>query len=218
MSSCLDSRGWIDVSVPIRNGMVRWPRDSKVRVRRSLDMARGDDVNLTVVSMGAHAGTHVDAPVHFLRSGRGIDEMPLSAMIGPARVIEIRDPESIKVEELRPHRIRRGERILFKTRNSTRCWGTYRFVKDFVCVSLDAARLLASRRVRTIGVDYLSVGCFEKDNHQTHITLLKAGVWLIEGLDLSQVGPGKYDLLALPLRLEGCDGAPARVLIRQISD
>jgi arylformamidase len=196
--------------------MAHWPGDPGVKVKRRLDMDDGDEVNLSTISMGAHTGTHMDAPVHFIRSGKAIDQMPLSSVIGPARVIEIRDPESIKVAELRPHRVRRGERILFKTVNSKRCWRTDNFVKDYVYVSLEAARLLAARRVRSVGIDYLSVGGFKKDGHETHIALLKAGVWLIEGLDLSQVTAGRYDLFALPLRIDGADGAPARVLLRKI--
>jgi arylformamidase len=196
--------------------MAHWPGDPSVKVKRRLDMDHGDDVNLSTISMGAHTGTHMDAPVHFIRSGKAIDRMPLASVIGPARVIEIRDPESIEVEELRSHRVRRGERILFKTVNSERCWRTDSFFRDYVHISLEAARLLAARRVRSVGVDYLSVGGFKKDSHETHIVLLKAGVWLIEGLDLSQVRAGRYDLLALPLKIEGGDGAPARVLVRKI--
>lgn len=207
----------MDVSVPLRTGMVHWPRDPGARIKRRLDMDRGDDVNLSVISMGAHTGTHMDAPVHFIPRGEAIDRMPLSAVIGPARVIGVRDRESIKVGELRPHRIRRGERILFKTVNSKRCWDSDKFIKDYVHISLEAARFLAARRVSTVGIDYLSVGDFEKHSHEIHITLLKAGIWLIEGLDLSRVRPGSYDMIALPLRIEGCDGAPARVVLRKSS-
>ena len=217
MASRLDSRGWMDVSVPLRTGMVHWPRDPGARIKRRLDMDRGDDVNLSVISMGAHTGTHMDAPVHFIPRGKGMDRMPLSAVIGPARVIEIRDRRSINVGELRPHRIRRGERILFKTLNSKRHLYTERFVKDYVHVSLEAARFLAAKRIRTVGIDYLSVGDFERHSHEIHITLLKAGIWVIEGLDLSGVKAGAYDLIALPLRIEGCDGAPARVVLRRSS-
>jgi len=214
MPSRLDSRGWMDVSIPIRSGMVHWPGDPSVRVRRRLNMDGGDDVNLSTISMGAHTGTHMDAPLHFVRSGKSIDQMPLSAIIGSARVIQIKDPELIKVEELRPHRLHRGERVLFKTVNSHRCWRTDTFVKNYVHISLEAGRFLAARRVRAVGVDYLSVGGFKKDSHETHIALLRAGVWLIEGLDLSRVKAGRYDLIALPLRIEGSDGAPARVLLK----
>ncbi len=112
------SSGWIDVSVPLRDGMVRWPDNPPIRITRTQDMERGDDCNVMKVSLGVHSGTHMDAPVHFLSKGAGIDGMPLSVAVGPARVIGIRDRQSITPDELRPHRIRRGERILFKTRNS----------------------------------------------------------------------------------------------------
>lgn len=205
---------WIDITVSIRDGMVRWPDNPPVRVMRLLDMQRGDDCTLTALSLGVHSGTHMDAPMHFLPKGRGIDAMPLSATIGPARVIEIKDRKSITPEELRPHRIRRGERILFKTRNSPRCWKTDRFLKDFVYLSEAAAHWLVARRVRTVGIDYLSVAGFESDTLAIHTTLLRAGIWIIEGVNLSNVRPGSYDLLCLPLKIAHSEGAPARALIR----
>lgn len=194
--------------------MVRWPDNPPVRVMRLLDMQRGDDCTLTALSLGVHSGTHMDAPMHFLPKGRGIDAMPLSATIGPARVIEIKDRKSITPEELRPHRIRRGQRILFKTRNSPRCWKTDRFLKDFVYLSEAAAHWLVARRVRTVGIDYLSVAGFESDTLAIHTTLLRAGIWIIEGVNLSNIRPGSYDLLCLPLKIAHSDGAPARALIR----
>lgn len=208
--------GWIDVSVAFRTGMVHWPDNPPIRITRILDMEHGDACTLSKISMGAHSGTHMDAPVHFLRGGKGLDEMPLSAVIGPARVIAIRDPDCIRVEELRPHRIRRGERILFKTRNSARVWKTDGFIKEFVYLSTEAGRYLAARRVRTVGVDYLSVGGYKKNGPEVHRALLKAGIWIIEGLDLLRVRPGEYDLICLPLKIAHSDGAPARAVLRQI--
>lgn len=216
MASVISGRGWIDVSVPLHAGMVRWPGDPRVKIERRLSMDRGAPGNLSSISMGAHTGTHMDAPLHFLRSGKGIDELPLSAVMGPARVIEIKDAESIKVEELKGHRIRKGERVIFKTLNSSRCWKTDRFIEDYVYISKEAAKMLAARRVRSLGVDYLSVGGYKSDGMQVHRTLLKAGIWLIEGLDLGRVKAGGYELIALPLRIRACDGAPARVLLRRV--
>jgi len=129
-------------------------------------------------------------------------------------VIEIRDPESIKPVELRPYQIQRGERVLFKTRNSTRCWHTDDFVEDFVYISQEAARYLAVQQVQAIGVDYLSVGGFFTDGLETHHALLEAGIWIIEGLNLSEVEPGIYELICLPLKIEESDGAPARAILR----
>jgi len=208
------TEAWIDVSVPLRTGMVHWPDNPPVSIERLLDIERGDVANVSKLSMGAHTGTHMDAPIHFFRTGRGLDTMPLTATIGRARVIEIRDPESIKPEELRPHRIQRGERVLFKTRNSARCWQTDDFVEDFVYISQEAARYLAAKQVQTIGVDYLSVGGFFKDGVETHHALLEAGIWIIEGLNLANIAPGMYELVCLPLKIQGSDGAPSRAILR----
>jgi arylformamidase len=208
---------WIDVSVPVRTGMVHWPDNPPVSVERMLDIERGDGCTVSKVSLGVHTGTHMDAPLHFLQNGVGIDAMPFSATLGPARVIEIRDAVSIKAAELAEHDIRRGERILFKTLNSTRCWHTDEFVEDFVYIARDAAAFLAEQGVQTVGVDYLSVGGFREDGVETHTALLGGGVWVIEGLNLSQVQPGMYELICLPLRLMHADGAPARAILRPLT-
>ncbi len=207
---------WIDVSVPLRTGMVRWPDNPPVSIERMLDIEHGDLANVSKLSMGAHTGTHMDAPLHFFRTGKGIDTMPLTATIGRARVIEIRDPESIKPEELGSYQLRRGERILFKTRNSARCWQTDDFVEDFVYISQEAARYLAVQQIQTVGVDYLSVGGFFKDGVETHYALLEAGIWIIEGLNLSKVAPGIVELICLPLKIERSDGAPSRAILRVV--
>lgn len=207
---------WIDISVPLRDGMVHWPGDPPISIKRVKDMEQGDTVNLSMIAMGAHSGTHIDAPLHFIQQGEGVDEMPLDATVGRARVIEIRDPESIKPEELLRHHIRRGERILFKTRNSSSAWQTNVFVEDFVFISDEAASFLVERGVRIVGVDYLSVGSFKRGGSHVHKILLRAGIWIIEGLDLSQVSHGNYELICLPLKLKQGDGAPARAILRRI--
>jgi arylformamidase len=205
---------WIDISVPLHTGMVHWPDNPPVKIERMLDLERGDTANVSSISMGAHTGTHVDAPRHFLRDGKSIHEVPFSALIGPARVIEFAATQAITVDDLRPHDIQPGERLLFKTLNSTRNWRTDEFVKDFVYVSQQAARYLASQKVQTVGVDYLSVGGYVSDGPETHHALLSAEVWIIEGLNLSQVRPGTYELVCLPLRIADADGAPARAVLR----
>ena len=207
---------WIDISVPLRNAMVHWPGDPSVTIKRIKDMEHGDTANLSEISMGAHSGTHVDAPLHFIQQGQGVDKMPLDIMVGRARVIEILDTESIKSEELLRHRILCGERILFKTTNSSHVWHTDEFIEDFVFISDDAALFLAERGVRLVGVDYLSVGSFNRGGSYVHRTLLSGGVWIIEGLNLLGVKQGKYDLICLPLKLGDSDGAPARAILRPL--
>ncbi|MDP2932204.1 MAG: cyclase family protein [Chloroflexota bacterium] len=208
--------GWIDVSVPLRDAMVHWPGDPPVIIKRVTDVARGDSHTLSEISLGSHTGTHIDAPVHFLRQGMGIDRMPADITVGRARVIEIKDAETVKPGELAGYRLRAGERILFKTQNSGRVWRTDNFVEDFVYISKEAADFLAKRRLRVVGIDYLSVGGYHHDGAYVHRALLGSGVWLIEGLDLSGVAPGSYDLACLPLKIEGGDGAPARAFLRPV--
>lgn len=211
------SHDWIDISVPLHTGMAHWPDNPPVQIERFLDTRRGDAANVSKLSLGAHTGTHMDAPVHFIPTGKGIDTLPLTATIGLARVLEITDPESIKPTELQPYHIEKGERILFKTRNSSRCWQTDDFIEDFVYISQEAARYLAAQQVQTVGVDYLSVGGYRKDGSETHGALLAAGIWIIEGLNLAAVQPGTYELICLPLKIEGCDGAPARAVLRAVA-
>jgi arylformamidase len=212
-----DRSAWIDVSVPLVDGMAHWPDNPPVRIERVLDMRRGDGANVSCISMGVHTGTHMDAPVHFRDDAPGIDRMPLDAVLGRARVLAIRDPEAVRVAELVKNHVRRGERILLKTRNSPRAWQAQGFVEDFVHLSTEAAEWLAAHGVRTVGVDYLSVGGFLAGNGAAvHRALLNAGVWVIEGLDLSRVPPGPCDLICLPLKVMLSDGAPARAIVRPL--
>lgn len=211
-------QGWIDVSVPIRSGMVHWPDDPEVEVDRIADLAEGYPINLTQIGMSAHTGTHIDAPLHVVADGPGIEQMPLAAVVGRARVIEIASTKAIEPHELADKDIQAGERILFKTVNSQRCWAVKQFMEDYVGVSPAAAEYLVGKRVRTVGIDYLSIGGYGQDGEETHQILLHAGVWVIEGLDLSPVEAGTYEMVCLPLRLVGAEGAPARAIVRRISD
>ncbi len=204
---------YIDISVTLKSGMAHWPGDPDVKIHRVKDMNKGAGNNLSQLSMSAHAGTHMDAPLHFIRAGKSLDKMPLEATVGPARVISIKDKKAITVAELKGKRIRAGERVLFKTLNSSRCWKGNMFKKNFVYITPDAAQYLADRKVQTVGVDYLSVGGFYEGGRETHLAFLNAGIWLIEGLDLSKAKEGKYQLICLPLKILNSDGAPARAVL-----
>lgn len=209
--------GFIDVSVPIRAGMPHWPDNPPVAVDRIFDLAHGHPATVSRISLGVHTGTHMDAPSHFLAGAPGIDRMPLDATIGRARVIQIRDPQRVRVKELEKHRVRRGERILLRTCNSPRVWKTAHFVEDFVHLTPEAAEWFADRGVRALGVDYLSVGGFlDRSGEAVHHALLNAGIWIIEGLDLTRVPPGPCELICLPLKVLDGDGAPARAIIRPL--
>jgi arylformamidase len=207
---------WIDISVTIKSGMAHWPDNPEIVVGKMLDMEKGDVCNVSTLSMGSHTGTHMDAPLHFIRNGKSLDKMPLEATIGPCRVVEIKDQESVKLAEIQGMKFKPGERILFKTPNSRRSWKTDNFDEDFVYISKEAATFLAKSKVMTVGIDYLSVGGFRKDGVETHHALLGAGIWIIEGLNLAKVGPGRYELCCLPLKVLNSDGAPARAALREL--
>ena len=209
---------WIDISLPFHTNMWHWPTDPPARAERIKDRDKGDPVSLMEIQWVDHTGTHIDAPLHFIAGGKTIDQMPMNATVGRARVIEIKDTESIKVEALVPYNIRRGERILFKTLNSSKYFPDDSFFEDYVYIDPPAAHYLVERGVRVVGIDYISVGSFrhQQKNGETHQTLLNSGVYIIEGLNLSKVKPGRYELLCLPILLERGDAGPARAILRPI--
>jgi arylformamidase len=193
----------IDVSVPIRTGMVTYPDDPEVRLERVSSIPDGAVANLTRIDMGAHSGTHVDAPVHFIEGAPGAEQLPLDALLGQCVVVETGGLTEADVAAAPPG----AARVLFKTPNSE-LWASDEFPDHFARLDGAAARMLLEREVRLVGVDYLSVG-----DEEAHHVLLEAGVVPIEGLDLRRVGPGEYFLVCAPLKLVGSDGAPARVLL-----
>jgi arylformamidase len=207
---------WIDISTPLRNGMAHWPGDRPFELRCESGMSQGAEYNLSSFSTSAHVGTHMDAPLHFLAGGASMDALPLDVVIGRARVLGIQDPERIRTRELDGYRIQAGERILFRTANSRRAWGDEPFDTRFVAFAAEAAEYLAQIRPALVGVDYLSVGAFESDGAETHRALLGAGIWVVEGLNLHHVQPGEYELVCLPLRMAGAEGAPARAALRRV--
>ena len=205
---------WIDISIPLHDGLVPWPGDEPFRLERVCDLDRGDFCTFSTFATSAHAGTHVDAPLHFLQGGPAVDAMPIEATVGPARVIAMDSPRLIGPEDLREHRIRAGDRLLLKTSNSTRDRQAAEFYEDYVALSPEGARYLASRRVRSVGTDGPSIGPPSDDMAETHRVLFTAGIWIIEGLDLSRAPEGRCDLVCLPLRIVNADGAPARAILR----
>jgi arylformamidase len=196
----------IDVSVAIRPGMVTYPGDPDVKLERVLSIDRGDLANVSRLDCGVHTGTHIDAPIHFVRGGAGAEALPLDVLVGPARVVDATALERLDADSLALLELD-AERILLKTRNSE-LWERETFAEDFLSFTGDGAAYLVERGVRLIGIDYLSVG-----GEEAHHALLGAGVVAVEGLDLRRAEPGDYQLVCAPLKLVGSDGAPARVLL-----
>jgi arylformamidase len=203
----------LDVSRPIFTGMPIYPRNPPVEIAPAKRIARGDSSNVSLLTLGSHTGTHVDAPLHMDDAGAGVDEVSLDAMIGPALVIDIADDvRAIGAAHL-ADRIGRHSRILLRTRNSARFAATGAFEEDFTYLAPDGAALLVERGVKLVGIDALSVEQYHAGHHRAHDTLLQARVAIIEGLALENAPPGEYHLVCLPLRIRGCDGAPARVVL-----
>jgi arylformamidase len=199
--------------VPLSADVPTYPGDPPYRSEFVRSISDGESCNLTRLSMGAHSGTHVDAPYHFLADGATVDQIPLEILIGKARVVEIAALERIDRADLERVDLRDDIRVLFKTRMS----GQLRqplFQENFVYLTPDAASYLAKVGIKLVGIDYLSIERFGSRDFEAHHALLGAGVVIVEGLDLSAVEPGEYDLTCLPLRLAGAEGAPARVILR----
>lgn len=202
-----------DVSVPISPEMPVYPGDPGIRLERKESIANGDASNLTLLSLGSHTGTHIDAPYHFVESGIKVDQIPLNLLTGRTYVVELTsariDKEVLKEVDLGEH-----VRVIFKTRNSY-LWSSNRFVEDYVYVTPEAAEILVESGIKLVGIDYLSIEQYGSKTFQTHHTLLSNGVIIIEGLNLAEVEPGDYELICLPLKIKDCDGAPARVILRK---
>ncbi len=198
----------VDISVPVRPGMIVWGDDSAPVVERVSSIAAGDGYNLSRLVLGAHTGTHIDAPLHFIDGGASTEHFPLEALIGPALVVDARSlTEEINAETVERDVAAGTERVIFATRNS-KLWDADGFTSDFVGISPAAASLLLERGARLVGIDYLSVG-----SPETHRKLLSDGVVVLEGLDLRGVEAGAYQLVCLPLEIVGSDGAPARAVL-----
>jgi arylformamidase len=209
-----------DVTVPLHNGLPTWPGDPGVEVTDWRSLGKGDSANVSLLHFGAHSGTHVDAPAHFIKDAAKIDALPLDALIGEAEVVEVPRDRLVIDEEFVAAECASGtERFLFKTRNSA-FWSEPNpaFHTDFTYLDLKAATRLVQQGLKLVGIDYLSIEKFGQANHETHLALLSRGVVILEGVNLGDVPAGRYEVICLPLRVKSDlgDGAPARVVLRTI--
>ena len=206
-----------DISLTISPTLPTWPGDPALLLEQFESMDEGAHANVTSISSSLHLGTHVDAPHHFLNDGRTVESLPLEVLTGPCYVVQLPDGiDAITAEVLDRTEITSDmKRILFGTSNS-HDWarGESKFQEDFVAITEDGAEWLVERGVQLVGVDYLSVAPYG-DSEPTHKILLGAGVVIVEGLNLSNVMRGFYDLYCLPLKIAGADGAPARAILIQ---
>jgi arylformamidase len=202
-----------DLTVPLSGQLPTFPGDPVFQSEPVHRLERGGPCNVSRLTLGTHAGTHVDAPYHFIESGTTVDELPLEILTGKARVVSVPARDAVDRADLEAFDLRDDLRLLVKTRNS----GQLRqreFRPDFVHLTPEAASYLVQVGIKLVGWDYLSIEKFGSRDFPAHHTLLGAGVVIVEGLDLSQVEPGEYELTCLPLKVAGGDGAPARVVLR----
>jgi len=212
-------KGWYDITVPLKQGMSKFPTDPEpFKVYRMSDVALGSKVTMSFIEMISHTGTHIDAPLHFIPGGSTISDMPLTATIGPARVIEIKDRQKIKVAELEKHNIKKGERLLFKTRNSPLTYESEKFIEDYVYFDVPAAEYLVKKGVILVGLDNITIGHFKEEGNltKTHRIFLEAGVYILEDCALGGVPAEEYELLCLPLLMFHGDAGPCRAILRPL--
>jgi arylformamidase len=206
-----------DITVAISNDLPVYPGDPRIQIRRTLSLEAGDIARVSHLSCSTHIGTHVDPPSHFVRDGIALDALPLEVLIGPARVVEVGAARAIDAAALASVNLDGVTRVLFKTRNSRLWREAAEFAEDFVYLETDAAEQLVAQGVRLVGIDYLSVEKFNFEQPATHLALLSHNVIIVEGLNLSEVPPGDYELICLPLKIKDGDGGPARAVLRELN-
>ena len=202
-----------DISVPIRSGGLVYPGNPEIEISLQQAVAKGAGANVSFIRFGSHTGTHADAARHFFDDGQTVDAIPLERLIGLALLLSFPDDlRAVSAADLQKHDIKGHTRILLRTRNSA-LLSQREFVRDYTYLAPDGAQYLVDNGVQLVGIDYLSIEQFHSGHHKTHRTLLAKSVVILEGLDLSVPAPGPYELICLPLRIEGCDGAPARAVL-----
>jgi len=216
--SAVPTSGWIDATATLDPSTTPvYQGDAPMKFDFLKDMRKGDGFTLSAYSMGAHSGTHIDAPMHFVRDGASIEKIPLEPLMGPARIIDIPDSvQAIDAKALAGVNWKGAERVIFRTRSALHGWmHSPTFHKDFAYVAPDAAQQLADAGVKLVGVDYISAEQFGAPAPLTHRTLLGKGIPIVEGLQLDSIPAGDYDLIVLPIKVGGHEGAPARAVVRK---
>lgn len=206
----------IDISLEITVDSVVYPGDEPLQIERISSIGPDCPYNLTKLGWSTHFLTHVDPPKHFVENGASVDQLPLDRFFGEALVIAVDGP-SIAPHHLPSKAELRGKRVLFKTDNAKLLDPTT-FVEDHVYVTEDAATALSDAQISLIGIDYIDVDKFGDERFPAHQVFLQAGIPILEGLDLSHVEPGRYWLVALPLKIQDGDGSPVRAALISLED
>ncbi|HHW49832.1 MAG TPA: cyclase family protein [Clostridiaceae bacterium] len=205
---------YYDITLDFFEGMITFEGDPKPEVKQVSSIDEGAMYNLSLISFGSHTGTHIDAPLHFCKNGKAIDELDFDYFLGKAKVIEIFDPVSVKKDELMKHHIKRGDILLLKTENSRRrLLSRGKFVTDYCYLEPEAAEYLAQVGIKTLGYDFLSPEKYNFSTPGAHLALLKNNIVIAEGLLLEDVPEGEYEIIMLPMKIKGGNGSPVRAVL-----
>lgn len=205
---------WIDISSGICAATPVWPGDPSPIITAVATHAAGDGYQLSEAFFGLHTGTHIDAPLHFIPDGKGIDELDLNKLIGAVRVLDATGCELIDAVWLLEKDIQPGERLLFKTFTVTGK-RVIDYTDHFTALDGTGARFLAEKKIHLAGIDGLSIA-INQQLQEVHICLLKEEIVILENLNLNAISEGHYEMICLPVKIEGAEAAPARVLVRQV--
>lgn len=208
---------FVDISLSMGPALPIWPGSIGMKIERLSCFENGNNVNISMLTCDVHTGTHVETSLHFFPEGDSVTQVPIDTLIGDAFVAHIPSVKAITPDDLAAADIPEGtERLLLRTDNSDlwrNCNGVFR--PDFAALTSDAAQWIVDRGIKLLGVDYLSVEMMSADTSHNHIVLLSGGVVILEGLNLLPVEQGFYELICLPLKLTGAEGAPARAVLRK---
>lgn len=201
-----------DISAPISSNLINFPGDPKTKISNLFSIEKGDSFNLSEIKFCSHTGTHIDSPKHYFSNGQTIDNIPLTRFIGKAKVFDLTGKNIITLNDIKDLDIKPNDTILFKTDNKNAMLEN-NFKENFVCITEDCAKYLAHKKINAVGIDYLSIESLDSENSTVHKTLLKNGILIFEGLLLTDVPEGEYEIIALPLKLQNVNGSPSRIIL-----
>lgn len=210
----INGAGWILVSTGLRKGMVQWPGDTTFEINTSQIKEDHLDICVSEIKTSLHIGTHLDAPLHYITNGEDVTKFNTELLIGGVKVISILNRREISASDLKNKQINKGDRIFFKTNNSSFNWINEPFKNAFVALDESAARYLAEKEIAMVGIDYISIASIENCN-VVHTILLQKSICIVEGLLLNTIEEGIYEMICLPLFIETAEGSPATVLLRK---
>lgn len=208
------SKNWLDVSESISKNTVVWPGDPQAIVSQLASHELGDDYQLSEAFFSLHTGTHIDAPLHFIKDGKDVTQIPSSSMMGDVLVMDVTNENKITAEYLKRQDFQNCERIFFKTISDEMDRKSSLEKNDFIALDVSAANYLREKKIKLIGIDGLSIAIAD-ELKEVHVSLLEKEIVIVEVLNLQEITAGIYEMICLPIKIAGAEAAPARVLLRK---